>query len=199
MKHNIDIRTGEPKIILHLCADEGSDTKYYAENNYDRRCIGSDIGVENYHPPPENVYGIIANPVCTMFSVARTRADTPRDLREGMRLVKECLRIIWECEYDRPEKGYKPCLQFWAIENPSTGMLRYFLGEPLLEYSPEEYGADYTKRTALWGRFNKPKKIDFYSPLKKNSSMSYKCWSGDGGGRAVCPEEFAKAFYYSNP
>ena len=60
------------KIILHLCADIGSDSKPYKDAGYDVRLVGKDIGVENY-TPPENVYGIIANPPCPEFSFARTR------------------------------------------------------------------------------------------------------------------------------
>ena len=71
------------KTILHLCADIGSDSKPYRDAGYNVICVGQKIGVENFHPP-ENVYGIIANPPCTMFSIARTKAKTPRDLREGM-------------------------------------------------------------------------------------------------------------------
>jgi len=44
MNHNKD------KIILHLCADIGSDTFPYKENGYDVRLVGSDIGVERHHP-----------------------------------------------------------------------------------------------------------------------------------------------------
>ena len=56
------------KIILHLCASEyGSDTRDYREAGYDVRLITKDIDVRKYEPP-ENVYGIIANPPCTMFS-----------------------------------------------------------------------------------------------------------------------------------
>lgn len=48
------------KTILHLCADIGSDSKPYKDNNdYNVILVGSDIGVENYHPP-NNVYGIIS-------------------------------------------------------------------------------------------------------------------------------------------
>ena len=58
------------KIILHLCADTGSDTKPYQDDpSYDVRLIGSDIGVENYHVT-EPIYGIVANPVCLEFSTA---------------------------------------------------------------------------------------------------------------------------------
>ena len=59
-----------PKIILHLCADLGSDSLFYQlSDEYEVIMIGEEIGVENYNPPP-NVYGIIANPVCTEFSTA---------------------------------------------------------------------------------------------------------------------------------
>src|SRR3990167_4161471 len=115
----IDIDSKIPnqnKIILHLCADVGSDSLPYREAGYDVRCIGKAIGVENYHPP-ENVYGIIANPPCTMFSYARTNAKTPRDFREGMRLVEECLRIIWECQYQAEKRT--SYLKFWSLENPA--------------------------------------------------------------------------------
>ena len=116
------------KIILHLCAKEGSDSLPYREAGYDVRIIGEDIGVENY-TPPENVYGIIANPPCTYFSIARTTAKTPRDLREGMRLVKECLRVIWECQYPLNGDQRTSNLNFWCLENPSTGFLKWFLGK----------------------------------------------------------------------
>jgi hypothetical protein len=59
-----------PKIILHLCADLGSDSLFYQlSGEYQVIMVGEEIGVENYTPPP-NVHGIIANPVCTEFSTA---------------------------------------------------------------------------------------------------------------------------------
>lgn len=147
--------SAEKKIILHLCADIGSDSQPYRDAGYNVICVGSDIGVENFHPP-ENVYGIIANPPCTHFSIARTVAKTPRSLEEGMRLVKECLRIIWECNYRLQEPSRTMPLKFWVIENPATGFLKWFLGKPTYEYCPSKFGADYTKRTALWGNFTPP-------------------------------------------
>ena len=196
------------KIILHLCADIGSDSQPYREAGYDVRCIGKSVGVENYHPP-ENVYGIIANPLCTHFSIARTCAKTPRDLEEGMRLVKECLRIIWECQYKTPLDKRIGCLKFWVIENPATGMLRYFLGKPVYEYSPHEFGADFTKRTALWGCFTPPKKPFMEFPLmsKKNSikhKMPIMQYKGANRreqqmhDRSKCYQGFAKAFFQVN-
>lgn len=82
----------EKKIILHLCADTGSDSKPYADSHeYEVILVGSKIGVENYYPPA-NVYGIFANPPCTEFSIART-GGKPRLGEEGLFLVKECLAL----------------------------------------------------------------------------------------------------------
>lgn len=193
------------KIILHLCADIGSDSLPYKEAGYDVRCIGKDVGVENYHPP-ENVYGIIANPPCTMFSIARTTAKTPRDLKEGMRLVKECLRIIWECQYQIPEGSFKSKLKFWCIENPATGLLRVFLGNPTFQYCASEFGASFTKKTALWGMFNLPiKPFMKFGKLPPGNSicdkftpMNYRNSEDRMNKRSECYYGFAKAFYEAN-
>jgi hypothetical protein len=135
------------KIILHLCADVGSDSKPWADAGWDVRLVGKNIGVENFHPPA-GVYGVIANPVCSEFS--RVNTTRPKDPHgAGMFLVNECLRIIDECEN----------LNFWAVENPATGDLKKFLGPPQFTYEPWEFGSPWTKRTALWGKFIAPKKM----------------------------------------
>ena len=195
------------KIILHLCADIGSDSRPYKEAGYKVICVDKDIGVENYHPT-ENIYGIIANPPCTMFSIARTVAKTPRDLKQGMIAVQNCLRIIWECQYNQfNEKSRSMPLKFWAIENPGTGFLRWFLGNPQFEYCPSWYGATFTKRTALWGQFHKPQipfmtepVIDGTRSLGGNYGRHNKHlqFTSDGGGKAECHPKFAQAFFEAN-
>lgn len=186
------------KIILHLCAKEGSDSLPYKEAGYDVRIIGEDIGVENYNPP-ENVYGIIANPPCTHFSIARSKAKTPRDLKKGMHLVKECLRIIWDCQYPLNGDQRHSNLKFWMIENPATGFLKWFLGNPAFVYSHEEYGEDHTKKTALWGLFNMPIRPLLYNPVPSGSCMGKK-WARwrETDYRSHCPYNFAKAFFEEN-
>lgn len=132
------------KIILHLCADTGSDSYPYSQDpDYEVIRVGSDIGVENYHPP-QGVYGIFANPVCTEFSTAR-KGGLARDTEVGMFLVNECMRIIKECN---------PV--FWVIENPARGALKNHLGKPQFTYQPYQYGSPWSKHTALWGKFNIP-------------------------------------------
>ena len=202
------------KIILHLCADIGSDTRYFQlDSNFEVIKIGKDIGVENYNPP-ENVYGVIANPVCTQFSIARG-FNKVGDLEEGMFLVNHCLRIIEECNPN-----------FWVIENPATGKLKDFLGSPAFVYQPWEFGSPWTKKTALWGKFNIPNKIfskwedlekieNLYirgsrkKPslvyLHKNDKYKIKEWewaydliNDDMSLRSMCSDGFAKAFYEVN-
>ena len=187
------------KTILHLCADIGSDSVPYREAGYNVILIGSKIGVENYHPPL-NVYGIIANPPCTHFSIARTNAKTPRDLREGMRLVKECLRVIWECQYRLSGNRTAP-LNFWALENPATGFLKWFLGKPVFQYAQNEYGGNLTKRTALWGNFNLPLRLTLFDDLPVGSTIGKKGekTKHDMHTRSLCPINFAKAFFEANP
>ena len=147
------------KIILHLCADIGSDSKPYQDAGYDVRLIGRSIGVENYHPP-ENVHGVIANPVCTEFSVAKG-FHKKGNYEKGMFLVNECLRIIKEC---------KPT--FWALENPANGKLKDFLGKPTMIYEPWMFGSPWTKKTALWGKFNKPvPKYHKWQDVPKNHAL----------------------------
>lgn len=72
------------KIILDLCGGTGAWSKPYKDAGYDVRVITlPDYDVLTYEPP-ENVYGILAAPPCTMFSLARTNAKLPRDLRGGV-------------------------------------------------------------------------------------------------------------------
>lgn len=153
----------DKKIILHLCADTGSDSKPYADKGYDVILIGSKIGVEGYHPP-KGVYGVFANPPCTEFSIAR-KGGVARNPEQGMKLVRECQRIISECESDKQ-------LTFWVIENPATGALRNYLGKPDYVYQPWWFGSPWTKKTALWGKFNKPKRIyNNWEDVPKNPNL----------------------------
>jgi len=200
------------RIILHLCADTGSDSQKYRENGYTVICIGKDIGVENYHPP-KNVYGIIANPVCTEFSTARSDGKA-RNPEEGMKLVRECQRIISECNPT-----------FYVIENPARGVLKNFLGEPQYKYEPWWYGSPWTKQTALWGKFNIPKRIydrwedvpkipELYTrPNRGKPSLAFMhkshkkfikefdCFNSvdsDMEFRSLCSQKFAEEFYKCN-
>lgn len=193
------------KIILHLCADMGTDSRPYQEAGYDVRLIGSSIGIQNYHPP-ENVYGIIANPPCTQFSFAKSTGK-PRDMQEGMKLVAECLRIIWESQYKlKTDYAKITSLKFWVLENPK-GLLQRFLGIPVFEYHPWEFGSNYKKATDLWGNFVIPKKI--YTKCEdvmteeeiarcKTNSRKLPTHEKKDNRRSICCPNFAEAFFKAN-
>ncbi len=194
------------KIILDLCGGTGSWSKPYKDAGYDVRLITlPEYDVLTYKPP-SNVYGILAAPTCTMFSLARTTAKTPRDFDSGMELVEACLRIIWECR----KSG---SLKFWALENP-MGLLRQFLGRPPLTFTPSNYGDEHTKRTDLWGFYNEPRKKPIRLTEEQLKRMSInnrvlpqlpsdyvlpKGFSRQAARRSMTPPGFAQAFKRANP
>ena len=198
---------------MHLCADLGSDTKYYQiDPEYEVIMVGELIGVENF-TPPKNVHGIIANPVCTEFSTAKG-FHKENDIEKGMFLVRHCQRIIAVA---------KP--KWWVMENPANGKLQDVIGKPKAVYQPWQYGSPWTKKTALWGNFIMPEpiyknwndcpKLDLYiKPGRSKPGLDclhksavdlipemqwakdrIKC---DADIRSMCSDGFAKAFYLAN-
>lgn len=203
------------KTILHLCADIGSDSRpYQLDDEYQVILVGEKIGVENYEPP-ENIHGIIANPVCTEFSTAQGFHKTG-DIEKGMFLVRHSMRII--------EKS-KPV--WWVMENPANGRLQDEIGKPKHVYQPWQYGSPWTKKTALWGNFNMPEPIYtkwedvpknenlYVRPTRPKPALAFlhksaidfipefewakpfiKC---DADLRSLCSQGFAHAFKSANP
>jgi|GEM_PF-7128011 len=83
------------KIILDLCGGTGAWSKPYKEAGYDVRKITLPIYDVRDYSPPNNVYGILAAPPCTEFSLAKGAAA--RDFTTATEIVKACLNIIWCC------------------------------------------------------------------------------------------------------
>jgi len=193
------------KIILDLCGGTGSWTRYYPKDEYDIRVITLPDNDVLTYKPPKNVYGICAAPPCTMFSFARMSAKKPRDLQEGMSTVIACLKIIWECQYKIKSSTQKASpLKFWCLENPN-GFLKYFLGKPVYEFNPYDFGDNWKKRTQLWGYFNYPKKQPIKCDLPKYDHMASKDLHPEFFGkydrltrRSMTPFGFAKSFYKEN-
>lgn len=161
----------------------------------------------------DEIHGILAAPPCTMFSFARTKAKKPRDIKEGMRLVRMCLDIIWRVqEHQQPTNLKTTTLKWWALENPYHGLLRHLIGSPVYTFDPYEFGDGYKKRTALWGNFKPPKKT--HHSLTPRSNWSSKKFDrlktkeihpkfygilNRTERRAITPPGFAKAFFKANP
>jgi len=199
------------KIILDLCGGTGSWSKPYKDAGYDVRLITLPNNDVRTYEPPKDVYGILAAPPCTEFSIAKNH-KLKRDLDAGMEIVNACLSIIKKCD---------PV--FWAIENP-VGLLRFFLWKPNYTFQPWEFGDGWCKRTLLWGKFNNPiKKVKRWEDCPKIEGLYIRPGRGkpsiafnhknharfirqfdgyeitdDAMFRAITPPGFAKAFFNSN-
>ena len=181
------------KIILDLCGGTGTWSKPYKDAGYDVRLVTLPREDVIYYLPPDNVYGILAAPPCTMFSFARTAAKTPRDFFQGMDVVRACLDIIWACRAQAR-------LQFWALENP-RGYLWQFLGRPAYQFTPSEFGHATNKKTCLWGYFNPPRKRRKKTRVPRDQWKMSKYLSRhrDAKTRSITPAGFARAFFQANP
>lgn len=201
------------KIILDLCGGSGSWSRFYSLNGYDVINVTlPEYDVRTFEPP-ENVYGILAAPPCTEFSVLNCVAEPrERDELAGLEIVLACLAII---------KGCNP--KFWAMENP-RGYLRKYMGDPKLTFQPWEYGDPWTKATDIWGNFNIPEKrykswddvpnkLPLYTRrgrgkpnfafLHKSShklipQLAFANPDSDAAFRAITPPGFAEAFFNAN-
>lgn len=173
----------DKRIILDLCAGSGSWSEPYASAGYRVvRVTLPELDVRTFRPPA-NVWGVLAAPPCTEFSLAKNGQEGPddRDFVEGMACVNACMRIVAQC---RPA--------WWALENP-TGYLSRFLGTPRDVFQPCDFGDPWTKRTALWGDFALPRRGPFVEP--EGSAMD----RSTAADRAVTPPGFARAFFEANP
>ena len=198
------------KIVLDLCGATGAWSKDYKNAGYDVRIITlPKYNVIDYFPP-DNVYGILAAPPCTMFSLAGNRWRYQEKLNgeyipkiiEALIIVQGCLRIIKIC---------KP--KFWVLENP-VGTLSTYLGPPKMTFNPCDYGDPYTKKTALWGDFVPPLPLfigedrsvqaEFVtlSSGKRMSKVHYNAFrlpkDKRTEARSITPPGFARAFFEAN-
>lgn len=217
------------KIILDLCGGTGAWSKPYKDAGYDVRVItlptydvtkvkfntyALEFIRQNVHYQDvmtvlyEDIYGILAAPPCTEFSLAKNGAPTPRNLSAGMEIVEACMKIIWQCQL-------KTKIKFWALENP-LGLLRRFLGRPKFTFRQWEFGDPSVKPTDLWGFFNEPKRIVKEMPkgitkrYKSGKVNSFACAAPKPPNwvdatnltradlRAITPAGFAKAFFKAN-
>ena len=85
-----------PKIILDLCGGTGSWSRPWQLNGYDVRIITLPFYDVLTYEPPDNVWGILAAPPCTEFSVLNCIAENrERDFDVGMEIVNGLRRLIF--------------------------------------------------------------------------------------------------------
>lgn len=177
------------RIILDLCGGSGSWSAPYREKGYRVELVTLPDQDVRLYAPPSHVWGILAAPPCDQFSLARQghgdRAP-PADFVRGMETVSACLRIVFQARL-------AGTLQWWALENP-VGHLSKWLGTPRDVWQPHDFGHPYTKRTAIWGEFEIPKRGPFVAPQGGFHSLG---WRPEE--TAVTPAGFAQAFAEANP
>lgn len=182
------------KIILDLCGGTGAFSKPYADNdNYDVR----NITLPEYDLTNEKVvrhciqlrpYGILFAVPCEIWGIAgncRWNERTQENIFHHSKILIKGLRII-----------YSTNPKFWCIENP-PGKMKDLLGQPTFSFQPYEYGADYTKKTYLWGRFNLPIFSFEQKPTVKDRTVRLQ-GKNRKELRAITPSGFAQAFYEAN-
>ena len=192
------------KTILSLFDYSGHWSKPYKDAGYDvYQCdikLGIDILTLEPEDLPDEIYGIMAAPPCTDFSGSGAQYWKTKDAdgrtEASLALVDKVLQLV---DYYDPE--------FWVLENPVGRLqkLRPAIGNPWY-FNPNEFAGwlddehdCYTKKTGLWGKFNKPEK----KPLPVSPGGS---WIMKLGGksertkelRSMTPMGFAKAFYEAN-
>jgi hypothetical protein len=185
------------KIILDLCGGTGSWSRPYQDAGYDVRLVSYPDNDVRVYEPPAQVYGILAAPPCTHFSIACNRLWDEKDAdgrtMNDLAIVSACCRII---------VATNP--KFWVLENP-VGRLKNWLGKPVMSFNPYDYGDPYSKKTLLWGSFNWPYKTNKIEEPESEKGHN-KGWIYKYGGsskatktaRSITPPGFAKAFFTAN-
>jgi hypothetical protein len=195
----------ECKTILSLFDYSGRWSSPYKEEGYDVYQVDIKLGLdvlslESWDLPFDKVYGVLAAPPCTDFAGSGAQYWKVKDedgrTEESLKLVDKVLSLV---DYYNPH--------FWCLENPVGRLptLRPAIGKPWY-FNPNEFAGwlddeseCYTKRTGLWGIFNKPEKRP--KPVSARGS-----WIMRLGGksertkelRSMTPLGFSRAFFDAN-
>lgn len=194
----------QEKIILDLCGGTGAWSRPYREAGYTVHVITlpeydvTDVqfndGSLYFHRQSKDtvadtgglyidcsqVYGILAAPPCTEFSLAKGAA--PRDFAGAMTVVEACLKIVWHCRIHGKPK-------FWVLENP-VGFLRQFLGRPAFTFEQWQFGDMQIKPTDIWGYFRDPIPTIKERPAGLSVQIPNGRRNGRGWAKPDCPKEY---------
>jgi len=169
-----DIPVAE-RLILDLCGGTGSWSEEYREAGYNVIIVTyPEYDVRTFRTP-SGVWGILAAPPCTDFSLSGAQYWPAKDAdgrtAEAVVIVEACLRIVEEAG---------PDLVFWSLENP-IGRIQDLvpaIGPVMLEFDPFEY--------AGWGDM---------AYLCKCGGLPFEYELGKYGCPNCCGENVAKLIY----
>lgn len=143
------------------------------------------------------VYGILAAPPCTDFTVSGAQYWPAKDADGRTEASLELVDRVGQCA-----ELFSP--RFWVIENPVGRLqkLRPGLGRPLY-VEPWHFGDAYTKKTGLWGRFNRELPRNEVEPIRACKAGSWLMQLGGSSERtkrlrSQTPPGLARAFFEVN-
>ncbi len=173
--------------ILDLCGGSGSWSRPYTEAGYDVEIVDPVVDGRDarlLQRTSARVHGILAAPVCTVFSYARNRyPPTDGEILQALSLVDACFRIV---SVQQP--------RWWALENPRNKLRRY-LGPARLEFYQWEYGDAGHKPTCIWGDFVAPPK----QAKPRTKPSTYRTRQENASPKdAITSAGFARAFFEAN-
>lgn len=183
--------SGEWNVLMCDIKHEHNDFDTFS----DIMSIDAKMLYENIFENFGTIDGIIAAVPCTEFAVSGARWFKQKD-RDGrtkvaIDLVYQTMQIIECC---RPN--------FWCIENPISRIhtLVPDIGKPAMYFNPCDFGEPYTKKTALYGKFNANLQKNIVEPTE--GSKMHRLYGGKSERtkalRSVTPPGFAKAFFEAN-
>ena len=191
--------------ILSLFDVSGAWSRPYREAGYQV----AHIDLQNWHTPGDvmeispawfddydlrDVWGVLAALPCTDFAVSGARWFAQKDAdgrtAASIRLARQTLAII---EFLRPA--------WWVLENPVGRLNR--LVPALSEFGPWywqpwEFGDPWTKKTGLWGEFNR--RLPRHPVAPTQGSKMHRLPPGPDRAylRSVTPAGFARAYFAAN-
>jgi hypothetical protein len=140
------------------------------------------------------VYGVLSAVPCTDFANSGSRhwalKDARGDTAVSRELVYQTMRVV---ELLKPK--------FWVMENP-VGRIENETGLPKyrLSFNPNHFGADYTKHTLLWGKFETDLPVANTDPVL--GSKMHTQYGGKSqatkNARSETPIGFSYAFFAAN-
>lgn len=194
---------GEP-VIVSLFDYSGSWSAPYKAAGY---CVyqldlkrGDDLRVVRPAAIDCRVHGILMAPPCTDFASSGAQYWPAKDAdgRTAASVALVRAALLW-VRYHRPV--------WWCLENP-VGRLNRCVPE-LAAFGPAYvqpywFGDAYTKKTGLWGNFNRELQR---SPVEPVRSCAQGSWVQRLGGasertkelRSITPPGLARAFFRANP
>lgn len=207
---------GEKKTILSLFDYSGIWSQPYEDAGYDVICIdeqweGIDIADFDVHYMAEEInlppfiYGILAAVPCTEFACSGARWFSEKD-NDGRtdKAIDLVMKTIATANYymdgaDEDVEQY--ALKFWAIENPvgrMNSLIPYMKNFGPWYFQPCDYGDPYTKKTGLWGEFNRNLKQNQVEPTLGSKMHNIPPGPERQNIRSQTPEGFARAFFEAN-